>query len=78
MLENCQTFYSGCPKRVDVPYWSSGHMDKSQGQTASLWELFSISCLSLDPFDGKLPNVVSVCFQRVDETYWCSGHIVKD
>ena len=36
LLENCQTWYSECPFRVNVSYWFSGHMVKGQGQTAGL------------------------------------------
>ena len=36
LLENRQALYSGCPLRVDVPYWCSDHMVKGQGQTVCL------------------------------------------
>ena len=36
LLERCQTWYSECPYRVNIPYWFSGHNVKVQGQTAGL------------------------------------------
>ena len=35
-LESCQTWYSGCHERVDVPYWFPCHIFKDEGQTAGL------------------------------------------
>ena len=36
LLESCQTWYSGCPWKTDVPYRFSGHVIKGQGKTAYL------------------------------------------
>ena len=36
LLECCQTWYSKCPKRAEVPYLFSGHMGKGHVQTAGL------------------------------------------
>ena len=38
-LDQYQTWCSGCPQWVDDPYWFSGHVFKSQGQTTLLCPL---------------------------------------
>ena len=56
LLESCQTWYSGCPKRVDVPCRFSGHVVKDQGQTVGLCS--DGHSISLDSYAGKLPNFI--------------------
>ena len=70
-LESCQTSYSGCQERVDVPYWFSGHIFKGEGQTACL----HCACCLLNilwPFDGY-----QTCYTLTDFRDCFMGHKVK-
>ena len=60
VLESCQTWYNGCPERIDDPYWFSGYTVKGQGQIAGLCTN-DIHLISFDPFAWKFPNKYKGC-----------------
>ena len=50
--ESCQTWYNGCL----YLFW--GYRVKGQGQTTDLWNKNAVRSIFLDPFAGKLLNLV--------------------
>ena len=68
LIESCQ--------RIDVPYWFWSHTVKDQGQTAGPWK-YVVCAISLDPFAGKLSNLVQWMPLESRYPYWCLDHMVK-
>ena len=53
-LESCQSWYNGCPYRVDDPF---DFEVRGQSQTAGLWKNV-VHSISLDTFAWKWPNLM--------------------